>query len=341
MTTRRDLGQKGTSMQDSGFQAKSTYRHRSSIKRRDLENPLITSRWLKGIHENGDFLVLGTSETARGLYWEMLSEGETSSIPGRAVVLSGAGRSSDIWITFFLANREAVQDLRVIYYVNPTYWRSSLNRFSAPYYRQYISPRLFEQAKDKIAKGNLLRFVDADYFGEENHPRENALKTWVEFIRWKISAYRRGIGQGAPVYEKPDAFYERAAQDQQGEIDHSTNTFGGKEKPLVSPPTDSTYQTEALGHFIQVAREVRLKLHIVLGPYNGVLARQASPSVIPRYEKLHEQIVDRLNELNVSYTDTWDLSYTKGTFIDPQHISRLGGFLTAQKVKETYRGNIT
>jgi len=328
-------------MQDCGFQAKSTYRRRSStINRGDLENPLIARRWLKDIRENGDFLVLGTSETAQGLYWEMLSEGETSSIPGRAVVLSGAGRSSDVWITFFLANRKVVQDLRVIYYVNPTYWRRSLNRFHSPYYRQHISPRVFEQAKDEIAKNNLLRFVDTDYFLKENQPQESALKTWVELIRWKISAYRRETGQRSPVHEKPDALYEKAVEDEQGTIDPSTNTLVGKEKQPLSPLTDSTYQTEALHHFIRVAREVRLKLHIVLGPFNGLLARETSPAVIPGYEKLHEQIVGLLNELNVSYTDTWDLSYTTGTFIDPQHISKLGGFLTAQKVKEAYRGNI-
>lgn len=99
---------------------------------------------LENLKNKNGFLVLGTSETGNGLngqnYYHLLNKDKTINKP--FLTLGGAGRCINMYFPYILDNKNVFKCLKVIYYINPTYWREGLNNYNQEYFERYVDCNL-------------------------------------------------------------------------------------------------------------------------------------------------------------------------------------------------------
>ena len=110
------------------FHASGPDRQLYTIRHQDLRdnNPLYTNLLLNSIKENDGYLVLGTSESNprnKGNYYDFLNA--DTSLSCRFSVIAGAGRTACTYFPLILGN-DNVKNVKVLYYINPSYWCGKL-----------------------------------------------------------------------------------------------------------------------------------------------------------------------------------------------------------------------
>lgn len=305
------------------------------------ENSRTFPRFLEAVKKHNGVLVLGTSETDNHLsgenYWALLNRDR--NVKPYFSVLGGAGRCSYVWFPPILANPESFKGLTVLYYLNPTYWRDDLNRFSEHYYERYNDASLVLKVVPSAKSFGVWPFIEPYDFGRYQP------KGWREIVSNKYKDYKtyysydlRSLLKGGPApkshdYGNPDPREIEMWQDGLDLI-HNVSREYFKQNPATGIPGvgRSDFQYRALNAFVDLSKRVGIRLVVFIGPYNGILARQYSPQVIPRYEMLLDRVKQTLKQSQTEFIDGTDLSYSKGAFRDAQHNSTFGAWKIEQKI---------
>jgi len=303
------------------------------------------NRFLESIKKDNGVLVIGTSETGNPLdgnnFWHFLNKDKR--IEPFFSVLGGAGRCSYIWFPTFIANKDAFSGLTILYFLNPTYWRSGLNEFHEKYYHRYNSPTLVRKIHSRVNEYNIKEFVDPYLERCTSEGKVDKLKGYLSLryngFRSFFSYDLRNIFSNGRMIKSRD--YDDCLKNEielllSGlNLDYNVSEeYFAKNKNSDIPSVDksSDFQYQALESFINLTKSIEIKLVVFVGPYNGILAQKNSPSVIPDYEKLLMKIKNLLETLQVPYIDGSDLSFEPGVFKDSQHHSEYGGWRIEEKI---------
>ena len=309
-------------------------------------NSRVFGRYLKDIKANDGLLILGTSETynyPKENYWALLRNDER--MPKAVSCLAGAGRTCTVYFPGMLANPEAYKGLDVLYFINPTYWRSGHNRFEYKYYDRYNSMQVAQGFKSEAKDRGLYEDFLEPYF---DHVSDSASFSdrglvWIDavqsYFHYDLS---NALFPAAPVekmaHPAPSA---RAMRQLNNDIDTSKNVTHRYLTKYNNPPmpaldTTLDYQYRALEEFVKLANELDINLVCFLGPYNGIYAQEQNPEVLPIYKENSRQIRSILQQGNIPCIDGEDLSYVPGGFTDIQHHSLYGAWLIEQRILEYY-----
>lgn len=310
------------------------------------DNSRVFARFLESVKAHDGVLIIGTSETNAHLngqnYWMMLNRDR--DVNPHFSVLSGAGRCSYVWFPAILANQKAFRGLRVLYFLNPTYWRESLNRFDTHYFERYNSRRLVESIVPEAEANGLMPFI-APYLSAQVPPEPS--KGWINEWFGNFHSYysydlKQVISGRMPnkdrSYESPSP--ERIWMWQYGlDLENNVSLDYGIKHPNqgIVPVSSSEFQYRALHSFIFLAKRVGIELTVFVGPYNGIAARKYSPEVLSGYERTVSRILRILDDTRTPYINGADLSYNEGVFIDAQHHSAYGAWQIERKVAAFYR----
>lgn len=301
--------------------------------------------FLENIKQTNDILVLGTSETGNSLngnnYFSLLNR--DTEFNKSVYALGGAGRSANVYFPLILDNPAAFKNLNIIYYINPTYWRNGLNKFNETYANRYIESSLVNYVKE-AAKTE-------DVFDNFMNPGEN-YNSHVSFL------FSRAIDRFKSLYyhdlnlvlsEKEiipikkvnlKTIYDSTKitnLKQQIDLEFNvTNEFLRKNSDFPSINTESTYQYDLLFSFIQLCKKNEINCTFYLGPYNEIYCQKKNPELKNEHLIVINSIRDLLINSQVDFIDGSSISSIPGTFMDIQHISEYGAYLTAIQIKEHY-----
>jgi hypothetical protein len=305
------------------------------------------SKFLESIKKNNGYLCLGTSESSllkNGNYYDFLNN--DSSISSRFSVLYGAGRTCGIHIPMLLHNRKSVNALKLIYFINPVYWREDLCRVQKVYWNRYNNYAMchrvtLSDAEDK----KYFREVDA-YFNQLSFIEKITLSAeyWLRKVRRSYfrdlkyllnpEAYENGLSfineekSGLATFEKFGAIDHE-------DIDTTWNIrFDFKNKEWFNPINQEIdYRYKELRSFIAVCKDLHIQATYLVGPYNERFITNFDSKSLAGYQKTVRKIKELLTEENTSFIDASAISAIPGTFIDHQHHSSYGAYLIYQKIK--------
>lgn len=315
------------------------------------ENSRILDVFVDGIKRSNGVLVLGTSETNNNLdglnYWGFLNKDK--SVKRCFSVLSGAGMNSSIYFPVMLANPERFKNLNILLYINPTYWRFGLNNFTLPYYKRYVGPRLFAETRDMATEHGLYKkfmkpaLADSLYFnGTHLGPNDHIRRLVNTFRSYYYYDLRRFFFDTEKIDPKSQTF-DSLSHDQIAllteNIDSSYNatySFVEKNNSFPQIDTDSTFRYQELKEFLGLCKNNGVNVTVYLGPYNAIYCKKRNPELLETYEELMKNIRMTIFNADVPFIDGSILSHTPGTFLDVQHISKYGAFLTSQQIKRHY-----
>ena len=304
--------------------------------------------FLEQLKQEKGILVLGTSETGNQLdgnnYFSILNKDKEFNKPVYA--FGGAGRAANVYFPLILDNPKAFENLELIYYINPTYWRNGLNKFSEDYFKRYVDDGLAFSVKNKAQRSAIYNKFIKD--GAE-------IKSYFPFITERItdnfkSFYYHNltnlIANKIPIKSsKIDIknFYndqKLKGFKQKINLEYNvTDEFLKKNSPFPAIDTSSSYQYELLYNFIKLTKQYNINCTFYLGPYNEIYCNQQSPELKKEHQKVVRNIRQLLIKNDAVFIDGSAQSTIPGTFTDIQHISEYGAYLTAIQIKEYYEKN--
>jgi hypothetical protein len=302
----------------------------------------------RSIKNNGGILVLGTSETTPlegGNYFDYLNEDQ--DIDCKFSVLGGAGRTCGIHIPSLLHHRDEVKGLRILYYINPVYWREDLSQVQPAYWERYVnyavcaSVSLSEEEKmlyyspveefiDEtnglkkviLTLSHHLRELRRKYFSDlRYHLFPNRYKTQFEFVKDSGKAYSDMEGYGEITCHEIDTTW------------NIQKSFTAIEwfKPI---DTAEDYRFRELTSFIMLCERFGIDATFIVGPVNKKFIRQYQPEALADYELVSDEIKQILKIHQAKIIDATDISDDIGAFDDHQHHSSYGAYLIYQKIKK-------
>lgn len=301
--------------------------------------------FLEKVKQTNSLLVLGTSETGNGLngnnYYSLLNR--DSSFNKSVYAFGGAGRCSNVYFPLILDNPEALKKTEIIYYINPTYWRKGLNRFDEGYFNRYVSKALIESVKKKaIEEGVYSKFMKSE---EVLYPAF-FVRTLIDFKslyyydlnnvfveKKKTTVCKNNLNT---LYNSNDI---EAIKNQINLEFNVTEDYLSKNLDFPQIDTSTTYQYDMLETFIHLVKKYNINCTFYLGPYNEIYCMKKNPEYLMEYREVLKKIKTILLSNKVDFIDGSDLSTVSGTFIDVQHISEYGAYLTALQIKKHYEKN--
>lgn len=312
----------------------------------------IFHKFLKGVKTNNGVLVLGTSESGslEGYnYWELLNR--DSSIDRKFSVFYGAGRFCEKYFPSIINNPEIWQGMEILVFINPTYWREGLNGYNAAYQERYMNTQLISEARSHFTDKETFDFIyggglDIKYF---------SLKQLISNIvdsKLKV-LYSKNLNsllgrQEQVVFPFPNGesaallMDEYRLSEKKKLVNLKYNCIDSylKEHPdagLIPVDKGSDYRYKVLKVMFELCAKHNIKAHYIIGPYNGVLAKNMEDkNVFQDYKVLCSEIVSFFKSNKQSITDLTNLSEESGTFIDPQHHSAYGGAMIYDRLKTHY-----
>lgn len=311
-------------------------------------------RALDAIKDNNGVLVIGTSETGNELdgvnYWGVLNK--DSTVHENYTMLAGAGRSYTIYFPLILKNPDAFENLKVLVYINPTYWREGLCEFNNEYFTRYVGPSLALDVEQKAKeRGIYEEFIEPAVY--DSIPLDQMHLTFAERLSTRITDFRSFYS-----YD-----FQRLLNDKE-KINHSRqNLLHPDEQQLLAlkqginsefnvsedyllrsaqfPPLDKScnHRYKGLYEFISLCKDYKIDATYYVGPYNALYCERKNPELIGEYEELLANIKAILKTANVPFIDGTEQSRIPGTFLDVQHISKYGALLTAQQIAQHYEAS--
>jgi hypothetical protein len=314
------------------------------------EDNRVFHRFINDIKKQNGVLIIGTSETVNGLeganYWGILNNDKTGTL--KYSLMAGAGRDYSILLPLVLNNPRLYKDLKILVYINPTYWRVGLNNFNNEYFERYIGPNVAIGIKEKAkAIGLYEDFIKPaqynavgvdtleDSFAEKMRREINGLRSlfYYDFNRLihdkeKIVRYNLDF----------DLTEEKITELKNGlNLEYNVlQTYLDTNPTFPAIDLKSSYRYTALYEFIALCKENNIQATFYLGPYNGIFCNKKSPELIPVYEELIQNIKMIISSAHMPLIDGTAQSQIPGTFMDVQHISKYGAFLTAKQIQSYY-----
>ena len=301
--------------------------------------------YLQQVKSNNGYLMLGTSEsgTLEGAnYWHWWN-GDTA-IDQKMSVLSGAGRCPDVFFPHVTASPESWRDVRVLLFLNPTYWRKKLNEPREIYQTRYLDKGFI-----LTQESELKRYEAFDWYGkifkdhETLRARVNQLGHYTDWLRSFFYTDFQILleTKASPYNNRLDTFQMLKNPEQYlPKLDTTlnvSNAFRESQEQLWFPVIDtaSTYRSNVLSTFLQALQKSGAKVTVVIGPYNQYLAESTDQiNKLPAYERLHQSLQDTLEKYSVPTVDLWHLSDQNNTFREFEHHSMYGGYLIYEELKK-------
>lgn len=308
------------------------------------------TKYLENIKSSNGIMILGTSEsgnTRHPNYFGYLNR--DAAILEQFSIFKGAGRFCNIYFPHILNKPEAWDSLNVLVFINPTYWRTSLDHFKRKYQDRYVSTGVYAAAAIDLKERGLFETFASEKFDAGEFVIVQRMAFVVSNWMWKLNSDIKNYKEG--VSYKPIGPKEGVLQDHsQSEIDslnsyieleyNCSKEFVEKQKKWAFYQIgESDYRYEAVREFINLSKEFNINATYLIGPYNKVLAEKIDPEVIPDYEKVISELKTIMEEEGVPYIDASDISEVNGTFIDYQHHSKYGAYLLYQKIRDHYAKN--
>ena len=306
---------------------------------------------MRDIKKAKGVLVLGTSETGNELnglnYWGLLNLDKT--VKPYFSVLGGAGRDYTVYFPIILKNPDLFKDLQILVYINPTYWRESLCNFDNHYFTRYVGLQLAANSKEIFKDKNIYEeFLKPARYGlvtidslsySFNDKLMNAIDDFKSYFYYDLN---RLINDNEKISGKRRIFDSMTVQ----QIDSLKNginleynaleSFLASNTPFPAIHQDCTFRYDGLYEFINLCIDYEINATFYLGPYNEVYGRRKNPERLDAYKEVMNNIKLIINSSNMPLIDGSYISQVPGTFLDVQHISQYGAFLSAQQIKEHY-----
>lgn len=328
------------------FHASGPDRQLYTIRHQDLRdnNPLYTNLLLNSIKENDGYLVLGTSESNprnKGNYYDFLNA--DTSLSCRFSVIAGAGRTACTYFPLIMGN-DNIKNVKVLYYINPSYWCGKLATGNLDYFHRYVSYTAYRKANqgdnqevNSILKTNLNYVIWTEKLND-------GLEYWVDRIRRKYyqdlifdfdsSRFYAGLTLiqpqkayvSAASVPKPDSSRYQFALNVAKSFDVHSYT--------LHPHPEEEYRYEELRTMIRLCKARQVDITFVVGPYNHIAFAKVHPEDLPKIQQIPANILRILEEENAQYIDCSDLSTVPGVFEDWQHHTSYGATFIYQKIKE-------
>lgn len=302
--------------------------------------------FIRSVRHNDGYICLGTSEsTSRkdGNYYDFLDR--DNSYATRFSILGGAGRSCGLQMPMLINYQEEVDSLKLIYFINPVYWRSGLNGFNKGYWIRYLN---YSTYKSTIAESDIQGFLEiSEDYRHILNPGEIFLyrmENWLRKIRkpffqdlryWLFpEEYLKDLSylaENKTVLHK----FDYSDRIDTAYIDTSWNvTYEFKTRTSLSPISDNDYRYRELIAFNDLCNDLNVNVTYILGPINEIYIRKYRPSYLDAYGQTVENIRHLLEKEGMDYIDATDLGNIPGSFIDNQHHSSYGAYLIYLKVKK-------
>ena len=303
------------------------------------------AEFIRSVKSNNGYICMGTSESTPlrdGNYYEFLDR--DTSYATRFSILGGAGWSCGIHMAMLLNHQEEVDSLKLIYFINPVYWRSELNGFKKGYWTRYLNYSAYRHT----VRGNMAQGFSeiSNEYSEVLNPGEKFLfimEYWLREIRkpffrdlryWLFpEEYEQDLS--FPVQEKKDLQeYAWFGKIDNTYIDTSWNvTYEFKTRNWLNPIIDNDYRNRELIAFISLCNELNVNVIFILGPVNEIYIRKYHQPYYEGYMQAVAGIRDILDREGVDYIDATELGNIPGSFMDNQHHSSYGAYLIYQKIK--------
>lgn len=307
-------------------------------------NSLYTDQLLQSIKDNNGYLVLGTSESgyiSGGNYFDFLNA-DTTIVP-RFSVIAGAGRTACTYFPLIRGN-DKVENLKMIYFVNPAYWCNKLSRSNEDYFMRYTSYAAMWSAGvggsknvDDVISTNRRNVVMSDLA--------------ADFMSYYFDKLRRKYYQDLVFYFDTAKFEQNlvwvkskdkftckipASMPDSSKYNYKFNVDGSFDVNSYSLDAypQERYRCVELRAMIEMCRERKVDITFVVGPYNRVAFEKANTSEGKEMQAVCDTILHIMKEENAKYIDATDISSVPGAFHDWQHHSSYGAFLIYQKIKD-------
>ena len=304
--------------------------------------------FLEEIKEQGGVLVLGTSETGNEMsgnnYFHLLDRDQDLEQPFYS--FGGAGRTSNVYFPLILNNPEAFRNLNIILYINPTYWRKGLNGFSEAYFDRYVDQRVVRNVKNKAIElgiyDGFMTPVDEGLFNIDFN-----LDLYIDYYRSIFNVDMMNIlnpKQNKEHYKinLSEEFDSSRVNSIRNKIDLTYNVtpdYLKKNEPFPEIDTTINFQYDILKSFIKLTKAYSINCIFYLGPINQLYCEKMNPERLSLHLITVENIRTILKDNKVPFIDGTSLSTVPCTFIDIQHISEYGAYLTELQIKKYYENN--
>jgi len=312
--------------------------------------------YINDVKKTGGIILLGTSETSSWMdgknYYTLLSHDKDFN--KTVFPIAGAGRLANMYFPLILNNPAPFDRLEVIYYINPTYWRKDLCGFNNVYFDRYVGFTLVQNTKDLARERGIyndyLRLsIPQILSGLSNELGTSYKDLFVvklnKLFKKEDTVYINVKKQKCTSMEKyyiEDYYTPEELESERRKINLEYNVTDKYLSENVSFPeieSNSSYQYDLLTAFILLCKEYNIDCKFYLGSYNEIYCRKMNPELLDEYQTTMENIKQLLISQKVDFIDGSSLSNIPGTFIDIQHISEYGAYLTALQIKEYYEKN--
>lgn len=302
--------------------------------------------FIRSVSSRDGYICLGTSESTSlrdGNYYEFLDQ--DTSYDTRFSILGGAGRSCGLHMPMLLNHKEEVAGLKLIYFINPVYWRSELNGFDKGYWTRYVNYSAYlktlKQDKNDLFAGISAQYGDKLNIGEKflystAYLLRKIRKPFFQDLRYLLNE-EKYLDDLAFIAHKKEGFgqFDHFGKIDTSYLDTSWNiTYEFRGRTWLNPMVDNDYRTRELKHFIHLCKELNVKATYILGPVNEIYISNYHPPYLRDYLKKVDEIRLLLKEENVDFIDMTWLGSVPGSFIDNQHHSSYGAYLIYRELKQ-------
>lgn len=301
--------------------------------------------FLRSVKRNGGYICMGTSESTSlrdGNYYEFLDQ--DTSIAARFSILGGAGRTCGLHMPMIINHLEDIDSLRLIYFINPVYWRSELNHFDKGYWKRYLNYGLYREMVASTGQDGFTK-ISARYNAVTN-PFEKMLYRFEYYARkWRKPFFHDLRYLLSPSKYLGDLDYSESKKEGTGQFDffgridtayldtswNVSHEFMGR--TWLNPIVDNSYRSDELKAFIRLCRDAGADVTYVLGPVNEIYIAKYHPPYLDGYQSVLDHIASILQEEQADWIDMTYLGNIPGSFIDNQHHSSYGASLIYRDIK--------
>ena len=308
----------------------------------------VLRHFFASIKNNKGYLCLGTSESTtlpEGNYYDFLNN--DSSVDVSFSVLSGAGKTCGLYAPIFIQNAAAVKGLRLVYFINPVYWRTDLSTLNKDYWNRYSNYAMCTAA-DWGNPQNKPYAHDVERYGDVLNPFEKTVQTLEYHIREVRKRFFMDLAYtlDPSAYEKGLTYinteksglhvYPHVGKIDTEHIDTVWNIDRSFHHAEWFKPVDEqeNYRYRELTDFVRLCQTLGIEAHFIIGPYNERFIQNQDPGNLAGYRHVTEGIRTVLIREKANYIDATDISNLPGTFVDHQHHSSYGAYLIYQKLKQ-------
>jgi hypothetical protein len=305
--------------------------------------------FIESIKSNKGFLCLGTSESGNlegKNYYDFLNR--DPQISSSFSVLAGAGRNCGLYIPLILDQPEVFEGLKLIYFINPVYWRTDVCEVNEEYWSRYSNIAMCKYVELKSTNERELFKVVEEHYSLLN-PFQKLKATMEYHIRESRKVFFRDLRHWVypEEYNQQFNYVSKSKINKEVEVVHSdlidttinaNYSFHNQEwfRPIDE---NSDYRFRELQAFIDACRIAKIKLQFVVGPYNQRFIKHYYPTDLKGYQNVVQKICALLDHEKTSYINAIDISTIAGAFIDHQHHSTYGAFLISKKLKQQLNEN--